>query len=185
MKFRRIFIKCDWKNCRIFGKIATIGVTHILARFQFVANWRMFSRDNLLSTFRLGNDIYDPLPPAPIQCWKRCWVCVHMINFFNVAHHSTSSILAHFFKKLVDWQIIQYWIVGRECETLAILHSVWENDFCRDHCVLVMINHKSAPHIYGTPLVIFARHGVVNCWKKGKKELTPSKKEHPNAFFFE
>ena len=40
---------------------------------------------------------------------------------------------------------------GEGVEKYAILRL--GNEFCPDHCVLVMINHKSVPHIYGTPLV--------------------------------
>ena len=102
--------------------------------------------------FYLGNDIFDPLPP--IQCWKRCWVCVEMVNFFSkhieeqILHFPSISertcLLSNKTKTNID--------SGGGVVKYAILHV--GNEFCRDHCVLVMINHKSVSHIYGTPLVV-------------------------------
>ena len=92
-------------------------------------------------------------PSPPIQCWKRCWVCVQMVNFFRSTSKNKSNIFGHFWKHLFFCEIKPKptLIRGKGVVKYAILHI--RNDFCRDHCVLATIKHKTVSHIYGTPLV--------------------------------
>ena len=99
---------------------------------------------------------------SAFSCWKICWVCVHMV-IFSMSHiktyKNTSNIFEHFSKKPVDWQIEINPTLNRGtgCENVQFLR--FGNEFCLYHCVLVIINHKTVPHINGTPLV--ARASVI------------------------
>ena len=95
--------------------------------------------------------MYDPLPP--IQCWKRCFlVCVQMVRFCKSTSKNTSNMFGNCWKHLfvAKSKQNQHWFGGGGREIWIFTHRKW---FCRDHCVLVMINHQSVPIIYGSPLV--------------------------------
>ena len=71
------------------------------------------------------------------------------------AHQRTHPTFSVIFKALVRCEIKTKPTLIRGEGVVKYAISRLGNDFCRDHCVLVMINHKSVSHIYGTPLVVW------------------------------
>ena len=78
-----------------------------------------------------------------------------IINNFLKAHQRTHPTCSVIFKAPVRCEIKTKPTLIRREGVVKYAISQLGNDFCQDHCVLVMINHKSVSHIYGTPLVVW------------------------------